>query len=409
MRTLIKVGILIIFILAGFIILNWDKLWLSYHGMQMLKPEKRLDYFQDGQEYAQTRLIAKSSNPKHLKVSESLLALPDSFRTTDSLINTASYIENARYEGLLVLKNAEIVYENYWNGFNEHKTHVVNSITKSIISIAVGIAIDEGLIASKDDLIVKYLPQFKDSWYREVSIDDCLDMVSGVKWEHDIPMMLEFSFKWGWNITTAEKHLLNLEAWHEPGEQMVYNSMDPLMLGLVLKQVIGERTISEYIHEKLWDPIGAENHAFFNYLDENSIETTWAGIYATMRDLAKVGQLYLQRGKWNGKQLVSESWVDQSFSPHRKSTSPRVDVSLGWEYDTHGWGYNNFWWIPDDTNGNEIFAFGLGGQCIYINRQTEVVVVSFRANPLDLTHVNPDFLDRSMLDFMQAISTHVEN
>ena len=406
MKSIIKkVGFGLLVLLLGFITLKWDEISLSYHGSQMLKPENRLKYFQDGQEYALTRLINKSSKPYHLKQSDTLITLPDTFMSLDSVISVDDFLENLRYEGLLVMSRGEIVYEEYWNGLEESETHILNSITKSIISIVVGIAIDEGLIGSKEDIVTKYLPDFKGTWYDNVTIDDCLDMVSGVKWERDIPMMLEFAFRWGWNLTSPENHLLNLDSWFEPGEQMVYNSMDPLIVGLVLESVIGDRTISEYINEKLWEPIGAEDDAFFNYLNEDDIETTWAGMHATMRDLAKIGLLFLEKGNWNGNQIVSETWVNQSFISHRETTKPKIDHSLGWKYDTHGWGYNNYWWIPDDTNNDEIFGFGLGGQTLYINRSNKLAIVSFRANPLNLKNVNPDFLDRSMLDFMQAISS----
>lgn len=406
-RALKKTGIALLLILVGAVMIKWDTIVLSYHYMQLLKPEKRLTYFQNGQDYFHTRLIERSSKTLSIKKSDALYNLPDNFTTTDSTVNTEDYLNHFRYEGLLVLKNGQIIYENYWNGYAQDKTHIVASITKSILSIAIGIAIDEGLINSKDDLIIKYLPQFKDSWYKDVTIDDCLDMVSGVKWENDIPMVSEFMWKWGWNLTTAERFLLERESWHKPGEKKVYNSMDPLLVGLLLKSVIGERTISDYIHEKIWEPLGAEDHAYFTYLDKNDIETTWAGIYASMRDLGKVGQLYLQAGQWNGKQLVSESWVNQSFTAHRETTKPVINDSLRWFYDTYGWGYNNFWWIPDDSNGDEIFAWGLGGQTIYIDRQSNTVIVSFRANPLDLSigKTNLNFFNRSMVDFMQAIAS----
>ena len=407
-KILKRIGLTFLVLLIGFVLIKWKTIKLSYHYLQMLKPENRLEYFQDGQKYFQTRIIAKSSKPEKFVMSDSIIKLPVTFKSIDSVISTEMYLKDMRYEGLMVLKNGKVVYENYWNGFTNDETHMVASITKSIISITVGIAINEGLIESKDDLIVKYLPQFKNTWYKDVTIDECLDMVSGVDWRNDIPMMKEFMWKWGWNLTTAEEFLLQSESWHKPGGKMVYNSMDPLIIGLVLKSVIGERTISEYIQEKLWEPLDTEDNAYFTYLIEDDIETTWAGIYTTTRDLAKIGQLYLQKGNWNGKQIVSKDWVNQTFNAHRETTMPIVDHSKKWFYDTYGWGYNNFWWIPDDTNGNEIMAWGLGGQTIYINRKNNVVVVSFRANPLNLKNQSLNFLNRSMVDFMQAIGNSVE-
>ncbi len=408
MKGFKRIGLVLLVFLVGFILIKWKTIKLSYNYLQFLKPENRLEYFQDGQEYVHTRPIAKSSIPLELMVSDTLMKLPDSFYTVDTIIQTKDYLEHLRYEALMVLKNGKVVYENYWNGLQKNETHHVFSITKSMLSIVVGIAIDDGLIESKDDLIIKYLPQFSDTWYKDVTIDDCLDMVSGIKWEDDKAMGANFMWKWGWNLTTAEKFLMNTESWHEPGEKMIYNSMDPLIIGLVIKSVIGDRTIPEYFQEKIWEPLGAEDDAYFAFFNKNDIEQTWGGIFASTRDLAKVGQLYLQEGEWNGKQIVSKSWVDQSFTAHRETTMPTFNESLRFKYDTYGWGYNNYWWIPDDTNGDEIFAWGTIGQTIYINRQMNIVVVSFRANPLNLKGQNPNFLDRSMVDFMQAIGNSME-
>lgn len=131
-------------------------------------------------------------------------------------------------------------------------------------------------------------------------------------------------------------------------------------------------------------------------------------LHDELKLLAKIGQLYLQDGVWNGKQLISKSWIDQSFLAHREATLPKLNESLRWEKDgTYGWGYNNYWWIPDDTNGYETFAWGSFGQTIYINKLRNVVVVSFRAEDRDGKYQDFNFPDRSMLDFMQAIANSI--
>lgn len=407
MKYLKRFGIFLLLLLAVFIIIEWDTIVLSYHYVQSNKPENTLKYNQKPQNYFKSRLITKSNDVYKFQLSDTLTMLPETFVSGDSTVNTRNYLDSTRYESLMVLKDGEIVYENYWNGLTEDMTHSAFSITKTMTGIMVGIAIDEGLIASKDDLIIKYLPEFKDTWYQDVTIDHCLDMISGVKWENDIPMLIEYLWQWLWNLTSPENYLIQRESWHKPGTFRVYNSMDALMAGLVLKSVIGEKTIAVYMEEKLWEPLGAEDNAYFSYFQENDIENTIFGFSATTRDLAKVGQLYLQKGNWNGRQIVSESWVSQSFTAHREDNQPRVDASLKWFYDTYGWGYNNFWWIPDDTQGDEIFAWGIDGQLIYIDRSKNIVIASFRSNPADYTGYDGDFLNRSMVDFMQAICDNV--
>lgn len=410
MKKSIKlIGFVLLALVLTFVTFRWGKIIETYHFYQSQKPEKRLLYYQDNRPYFSHRDISKSSKPSPLPISDNLVDLPVEFFSLDSMVSTRQYLDILRYEGLLIIKDGEIVYEQYLNGLKENEVHSANSITKSILSLAIGIAIEEGLIGSKDDLVIQYLPQFKNTWYSDVTIDECLDMVSGVKWENDYSMMVDFLLKWKWNLTSAEEFLLRIENLHEPGEKMVYNSMDPLLVGLVLKSVIGKRTISEYIQEKIWDPLGAEHNSHFIVGDENGLEITWMGLNTSLRDLGKIGQLYLEDDVWNGKQLISKSWVDQSFTAHRETTLPRLDKSLRWDIDgTYGWGYNNYWWIPDNSKGYETFAWGAFGQVIYINKLKDLVVVSFRAEDSDGKIKDFNFLDRSMLDFMQAIAKNIK-
>ena len=408
MKYLRNFGLLSLLLLGVFFIFEWDNLISTYHYLESKKPVNKLKYYQNPQRYFNGNVIYESKNNYKFKVSDALITLPETFTSGDSTVRTQKYLEDFRYESLLVIQNGEIIYENYWNGLTKETPHSAFSITKTMLGVLVGVAIDDGLIKSKDDLITNYLPEFENTWYRNVTIDHCLDMISGVKWEDDIPMLIDYVWLWAWNLTSAKEYLLQRESWHEPGTFRVYNSMDPLMIGLVLKSVIGDRTLSGYMQEKLWLPLGAEDNSYLTYFQEDDVENVIFGFSATTRDLAKFGQMWLQNGNWNGHQIISEDWVDQSFIAHREDNQPRVDAALTWFYDTYGWGYNNFWWIPDDTSGDEVFAHGIDGQLIYINRAKNVVIVSFRSNPEVLAGYNGHFANRSMVDFAQAISESIE-
>ena len=146
----------------------------------------------------------------------------------------------------------------------------------------------------------------------------------------------------------------------EPGDRFAYSSGSTQLLGLVLERALKNKTISSYLEEKIWQPLEMEFDASWS-LDrkKNGLEKTFCCINARARDYAKIGRLYLNKGKWNDKQIVSENWVAQSTKIDTTNNS-----SLRYQYQ---------WWLPSQTG--DFAAQGILGQYIYVNPEKNLIIV----------------------------------
>jgi len=161
-----------------------------------------------------------------------------------------------------------------------------------------------------------------------------------------------------------EKNIIKLKLKAKPGTQFEYNSGNPQILGLILQRVLKNKSITSYFQEKIWSKIGMQYNASWSLDRKNGLEKTFCCINARAIDFAKLGKLFMQKGKWNGKQIVPESWV-------RKSTS--IDISNGsvayYQYQ---------WWLPTKTG--DFMAQGILGQFIYINPNKNLIIVRLGEN-----------------------------
>ncbi|MCZ8520294.1 MULTISPECIES: serine hydrolase domain-containing protein [Paenibacillus] len=266
-------------------------------------------------------------------------------------------LERTGTTSLLVLSDDTLWVEKYFRGNTRDSLATSWSISKSFTSALIGIAIDEGYIGSIEDPITKYLPDLLGSGYDGVPIKHILNMTSGV----DYPVYQEpYISQWYRELfvegRSFNKKMTTLTSAAPPGT-FVYKGSDTQVLGMLLKKTTG-RQPSQYLEEKLWKPLGMESHAFWN-TDLHGDDMTFAYLNATSRDYAKFGRLYLHNGNWNGKQLIPEAWVKETYTG-----------SEGAPF------YKNQWWIPaDGLNTNEIFASGIYGQTIYVNQKENIVIV----------------------------------
>lgn len=283
---------------------------------------------------------------------------------------------------LIVIRNDEILYEKYFNGFSRESFFHSQSMAKSFISFLIGVAIDEGAIESVDDSIVKYIPILaeRDIRFNSITIRHLLEMRSGLKYTtHYIPFTNIHS-PWhdeavGYYHNYMRDRLLNdIEVENAPGELFEYNNYNTSFLGIIIENATG-KTVSNYLEEKLWQQI-MEYDAFYS-LDsrESGFEYMPSRLIARAIDYARFGMLYLNKGEWQGKQLISASWVKQSLSEISNS-SP--DMYPDWfnnnncertYYSFHWWGHVNC----DGTK--QFFATGNLGQNIYVIPDLQIVIV----------------------------------
>ncbi len=269
----------------------------------------------------------------------------------------------------LVIKDDMLLYEGYFNGYDHNSTVTSFSVAKSFDSALVGIAISEGYIGSVDDPITRYIPELskKDPRYQNITLRHLLTMSSGIRYN-------EYSMPWSDDAATYYAPDLRAVAISspiigQPGQEFHYNNFHPLLVGLVLERSTG-RPVAQYLEEKIWKPLGMEAPGSWSLDSEQSrFEKMESGINGRAIDFAKFGRLFLNKGNWNGAQLIPTKWVDEST---RLDTT--TDPAPQYQY---------FWWVNTQvTGGHHFYAAGKYGQYIYIVPEQNLMFVRFgRTDP----------------------------
>jgi CubicO group peptidase (beta-lactamase class C family) len=258
----------------------------------------------------------------------------------------------------LVIKNDSILYENYFSNYEKESIVASFSMAKSVLSLLIGCAIDDGKIKSINEPITNYLPELKKEGFNKIKINDVLNMTSGIEFNESYynPFGNAASVYYG---TDLRKEISKLKITRKPSTKFKYSSGDSQILGLVLHASLKGQTISNYLQEKIWIPLGMEYDATWSLDKKNGVEKTFCCLNARARDFAKIGRLYLNEGNWNGKQIVSKEWIQNSLTPNTTSG----------DYEN----YKNQWWLNPDSGS--YMAQGINGQYIYVNPNKKLIIV----------------------------------
>ena len=269
-----------------------------------------------------------------------------------------SYLEDQGTVAFMIIRRDSILYEKYFNGYEQSDVVASFSMAKSVTSMLIGCAIQDGLISSVEDPITKYLPSMKDPRMSKVKIKHLLQMTSGIDFNESYinPFGHAAKFYYGRQL---ERYCEKLKCKEEPGTNFNYVSGDTQLLGIILQQVLKEKSITQYLDEKIWSKLGMEFSGSWSTDKKDGIEKTFCCINARARDFAKLGRLYLKKGEWQGEQLVPRSWVE---------ASTKVD-----EQEGSAWFYQYQWWIPNKTGA--FMAEGILGQFVYVDPNKEMIIV----------------------------------
>lgn len=303
-------------------------------------------------------------------------------------------LERTYTNALLVIKHGAIVNELYRNKTNEATHFISFSMAKSITSMLIGLAIADHHIHSVDDPITRYVPELKGTGYDRVTIRQALRMRSGVDYDERYDFshpslaatMFEESLVENKIRFAAFAKIVNRA--YPPGTHFNYSTLETAVLGWVLERSTGE-SISQYMDERLWRPAGMESYGFFILDGPPGVgrEFNGAGFNAVLRDFGRLGLMMLRGGKAAGKQVVPQEWVRQSTDA--RNTSPvEAGSPLGYQYQ---------WWTLAGTNA--FTAIGLQGQFIFVDPDTDTVVVKLSYFPPDNTDV-----EKESIAFLQAVS-----
>ncbi len=292
-----------------------------------------------------------------------------------------SFLEAENTQAFIVIQDDDILYEKYFNAAQRDTLLTSFSVAKSFASALIGIAIAEGYIQSVDDPITDYLPELtaRDSRFEEVTIRNLLMMASGFDYQD-----MRWAILNGDDSLTSyypDQRYAALEfprIVDPPGEYFLYNKYHPQLLGLILERTTG-KSVTQYLQEKIWDPLGMEFDGSMNLDSEASgFEKMEAGVNARAIDFAKFGRLYLKNGEWEGEQIIPKSWIKESIQLDQESQNPAyyADDFGQLIYDSLGGYYKYMWYGYLRDGGDYDFAAeGDHGQYIYVSPSKNLIIV----------------------------------
>lgn len=279
---------------------------------------------------------------------------------------------------LMVLKDGKVVYEEYAPAHSAEELHIMWSVSKTFTATAVGFAVQDGLL-SIDDKVADYLsesfPTNPHPWLLEMTIHDLLIMSSGLHDDYIGRASSGEDFDWAAQSLASSFDF-------EPGTMYHYNSMNTYLLSVIISKVTGKKAV-DYLDEKLFTPLGIEEYVW-NESPQGYNAGGW-GLHISTPSLAKMGQFMLQRGEWNGKQLLFKEWFDEAMSPQIMQYEGRIadpealqrfKESMARDQWHQGYGYQ-MWCCTDG-------AFRLDGAwsqyCVIFPEHNAVVVTTSHAS-----------------------------
>lgn len=264
----------------------------------------------------------------------------------------------------LVIHHDSLLHEQYWEGFGPEDISNSFSMSKSIVSLLCGIAIDEGHIESVDKEVYRYMPQYDYELGREMRIEDLLTMSSGINFDESY--LNPFAFPAKANYGDNLELLVNeYKVTEQPGKYYRYQSGTTQVLAFLVAGLTRTK-LTDYASEKVWKKIGAETPALWSLDSEGGFEKAFCCINATARDFARIGKLYKDHGRWNGEQIVDSAYVAASVSP--PGTLNASDDSPCEIY-----GYQ--WWIGEHEDLDFFFMRGIKGQYVLVVPEKDLIVV----------------------------------
>jgi len=363
---------LVLLAAAGFLWLRNSPYWA---GITLFSESHRVENFRDMGRVFPARAVARGETVWTFE--HAPRPLPETYTFDSQDHSLAAFLDRTQTTGLLVVHRGAITHEEYRLGADETSPFTSWSVAKSVLSALIGIAVEEGHIASIRDPIGQYVPALAGSVYADVSIEDALTMSSGMAFDEDydnpfsdINMLVWRAMAMGQPV---EETLAGRNRLRDPGTFNDYISSDSMALGLVLEAATGV-PVAEYLASRLWGPMGAEAGATWS-TDRTGREFAHCCLNAILRDFARFGRLYLDGGARDGQQIVPADWVHASVNPTDAHLQPGQNPASSW---TFGYGYQ--WWIPEDPQG-DFTAIGVWGQYVYVDPAREVVIVKTSADP----------------------------
>jgi CubicO group peptidase (beta-lactamase class C family) len=287
-------------------------------------------------------------------------------------------------DGIIVLHKGHVVYEKYSGALDGHLPHSAFSVTKSLVGVLAAMLVNEGKL-KPGELVSFYLPELKDSAYGDATVRQVMDMTVGVKYSEDYsdPKSEVFDYaRAGGMLPVAPGYtgprsfydfLATLKKEGEHGRAFAYKTSNAEVLAWIVKRVSGRR-LADFASERIWRKLGMENDAYFT-VDSLGVESGGGGFNASLRDLARFGEMMRNDGWYNWEQIVPKAVVEDIRNGGDKDLFAKAGFTT-----LPGASYRSMWWVLNNDHG-AYMARGIHGQAIYIDPAAEMVIVRFASNP----------------------------
>lgn len=341
--TLIVIGALVLLIY----IFNIDYI---FKGVRTIYLTGNNTAFISDYEYFDNRQI-KSANPQPW-------ALHKQYNTIDESDKLNELNDKRKTKSFLVIKNDSILFEKYYDGHKQTDISNSFSVAKSIVTSMMGKAIMEGKIKSLDQPVSDFFEEYKNGLASELTVGDLASMSSGMKWNEKYYSVINITSE-SYFTDDLRSVILGQEIENKPGKGFRYSSGDTQLLAMIIEKATGT-SLSNYLSQKFWDPMGAENLALWQIdSEESGMEKAYCCIAATARDFARFGKLYIDKGKWGDTEILDSSFVELSLNPVFD--------------DSPFYGYG--WWLYE-YEGKKVFTMnGHRGQFVISFPDENIIIV----------------------------------
>ena len=285
-----------------------------------------------------------------------------------------------------IIKDGKLLYENYWQGYSSESHTNSFSMAKTVTTMLYLKAVEDGYIGSIDEPTTKWLPEYADNKYAQnCTLADFSAMTSGYDWTEDyyFPINPTAESYYGHDLV---KQMVNRDFVESCGGKFEYSSGDTQMLGIALSRALEPHgyTISSYLEEKFWQPLGMQGDAYWSLDGSESIEKVYCCLNASALDFAKFGQLLLNGGEWQGEQLISKEHVDFMITPNAQAF-PKGSAQV----------YGHSVWTDMDSPIPFYGMLGHLGQRVLVLPEENVIIVRLGKQkglpaPVEGFHLEPD-------------------
>lgn len=281
------------------------------------------------------------------------------------------YLKQGKINLFMVIRDDTIIYQKFAPGYSDTTLTTLFSVAKSMVSIMVGKALEEGKFKSLNDPLIKYIPELKSNpVLNKLTLRHLFTMTSGLEFKDTssgslIDAFLSDEAKY-YYTTDIKKELLTVKAENPPGKVWKYKSIDAFLLTWALENATHQKA-AVYFQNEIWRKIGTAYPASFGLDHPGGLANTASRFQSTAIDLAKIGRLYLHKGKYKDKQIVPEQWVKSTVTlPAHPQAIPK-----GWQKTTQHY----LWWLPQQGINGEFAAEGMSGQRLYVDPLTNTIIV----------------------------------